>query len=110
MIDFDTGDDAARNEIIGDGLAVVGVVVSSFIEEDDAREIIFDTWGAKKDVAVIVAMNEIVGNAKGFEFLMDGAAGFVGGENAFCWRHKSSGNEFERFWRARGDDFHFFEI
>lgn len=56
LVDFDAGDDAFTDKIIGEGLAVVGVLAGGFIEKNDATEVIFDIGGSEKDVAVIATV------------------------------------------------------
>ena len=63
------------------------MLASGFIEQDDARDIFFDFWRIKEDVAVVSAVFGVVRNASGFEFFVDGATGFVGGKNALLGRH-----------------------
>lgn len=91
-IDFDARDDAEVGDELGEGFAVVGELASGFVEEDDAREIIGDVWGSEEDIAVIAADLFFVGDVSGGEFLGDGAAGFVGGEDAFAWGEELGGS------------------
>ena len=63
LVDFDTGDNAARDKIVGDGFAIVGKIASGFVEEDDAAQVLLDARSGKEDVAVGVAILESVRDA-----------------------------------------------
>ena len=85
LVDFDAGDDTVANEVVGVSLAGGSVVAGGFVEEDDAADVVVEVVEGEENVAVIVAMFEIVGDTEAVKLLFDGATGFVGGEDAFAF-------------------------
>ena len=56
MIDFDPRNNAATGEEINEALAVVGKLTSSFVEENDAVDVIFEIWGGEENVAIVATI------------------------------------------------------
>ncbi len=93
MIDFDAWNDALRGEEIDEILAVVGLLASGFIEENDTVDVVFEVGGGEEKVAIIATIVVGVGNLELVEFFVDAAARFVGGEDAFGMEYEVLGNE-----------------
>ena len=83
MVNFDAGDDAFTDKKIGEVLAVVGVLMGSFVEENNTVDVVFKFGGSEEEVTVVAAVIVGVGDAETGEFFVDAAARFVSGENAF---------------------------
>ncbi len=85
LVDLDARDDAVASEVVGVGLAGGSVVAGGFVEEDDAVNVLVEVVESKENVAIGVAMPKIVRDVELFELLLDGATGFIGGEDAFAF-------------------------
>ena len=56
MVNFDARNDSATSEKIDEVLAVVGELTSSFVEENDAVDVIFEIWGGEENVAIVATI------------------------------------------------------
>ena len=56
LVDFDTWYNALTGEKIDEILAIIGVLVSSFVEENDAIDVIYKARGSKEDITVVATI------------------------------------------------------
>lgn len=85
MVDFDARDDAVAGEVVGVSLTGGSMVTSGFVEKNNAVNIMVKVVEGKKNVAVVVAVFEIIRDTESAKLLFDRATGFVGGEDAFTF-------------------------
>ena len=84
LVDLDASNDTFIAEIGNEIFAVICMLAGSFIEEDDAAYELLDVASCKEEIAVIAAMLFVVWDTHALELFMDGATGFIGGENALA--------------------------
>ena len=95
LVDLDAGDDTLTGEMVDEILAIIGNLTGGFIKEDDAVNVIGETWGGKEDIAVVATIIISISDLKLVEFLVDTATGFVSSEDAFGVEDEVIRDEFE---------------
>ena len=93
LVDLDAGERAGLLDQLDQRRAVLGLLPDGLVVEDDAGNVLRHRLGrAEQHLAIVAAVVGGRFDADGVEALLDGAGGFVGGENAPARRDHGLGD------------------
>ena len=95
LVHLDAGHRAGRLDQLDQRRAVLGLLADGLVIQDDAGDMVLHRLvGAEQEFAIVAAVLFGVLHADGVEALLDGAGGFIGGQQALARAPPSS-------WRSR---------
>ncbi len=94
LVHLDAGERAGGLDDLDEGGAVLGLLPDGLVIEDHAGDVAH-ALGAEQELAIVAAIVLGAFDADGVEALLDGARGFVRGENAPSRSHHGVGNAIE---------------
>ena len=92
LVDLDAGNGAGLLDQLDQRRAVVGVLPDRLVEENDAGNVFRHLGAAEQHFAIVAPRRRRRLDADGVEALLDGAGGFVGGQDAAAGRDHRRGD------------------